>query len=122
TNEFLKVEEDHYEVLGKKHQWTTCIDDFYQRISSEIKKYGNRAVLAEQNEGIDWKAVSHAFRAGYQIQSMLACGEMFVVLPEEHREYILKVKRGELDWVTEVKPELEKLMDMVDLFCSDNPK
>lgn len=122
TNEYLQFEYDHYEVLGKKHQWTTSIGDFIERIDAEIDRYGNRAILAEKNEGIDWKAVSHAFRAGYQIQSMLLTGEMFVVLPDEHREFILEVKTGRLDWLTEVKPRLEELMDMVDSVAQENPK
>lgn len=121
TNEYLKLEEDHYEVLGKKHQLTIHMEDFCDRVLAEIDKYGNRAIQAEKNEGVDWKAVSHAFRAGYQIQSMLFTGEMFVVLPDDIREYILKVKKGELDWATEVKPELEKLMDVVELIAKENP-
>ncbi|QDP59439.1 MAG: hypothetical protein GOVbin4162_13 [Prokaryotic dsDNA virus sp.] len=121
TNEYLKLEDDHYEVLGKKHQLTTYMEEFCDRITAEINKYGNRAVQAEKNEGVDWKAVSHAFRAGYQIQSMLYTGEMFVVLPDEIRKYVLKLKKGELDWTTEVKPNLEKLMNIVELIARENP-
>lgn len=113
-NEFLKKEEDYYEVLGKKHQWTTHLLGFIERIEQEIKKYGNRAKLARDNEGIDWKAVSHALRAGYQLKSALLNGKMSVVLPENERSYVLSVKKGEMDWLSEVKPSLETLMDEVE--------
>lgn len=115
VNEFLKKEEDHYEVLGKKHQWTTHLSEFIERVASEIKKYGNRANLARSNEGIDWKAVSHAFRAGFQLESALINGRMQVVLPDKERELILSIKKGELDWLSEVKPSLEHLMDRVEI-------
>jgi len=114
TNEFLKIEEDHYEVLGKKHQWTSSAKMFKDRIDAEIEKFGHRAKQAEQNEGIDWKAVSHAFRAGYQLLYMFQTGEMQVVLPDMTREYILLVKNGELDWLSKVKPALETLMNVVE--------
>lgn len=113
-NEFLKKEEDYYEVLGKKHQWTTSLIGFVERINQEIKKYGNRAKLARENEGIDWKAVSHAFRAGYQLKSALVNGKMSVVLPDTERRYVLKIKKGELGWLSQVKPSLENLMDEVE--------
>lgn len=114
TNEFLKITEEHYEVLGKKHQWTSSAKMFKERIDTEIEKFGHRAKQAEKNEGIDWKAVSHAFRAGYQILSMFQTGEMQIVLPDVTREYILLVKNGKLDWFTEAKPALEKLMSVVE--------
>lgn len=119
-NEFLKVEKDHYEVLGKKHQWTTKLKEFKERIDAEVSKYGNRAILAEQNEGIDWKAVSHAFRAGFQLQTLLQNGEMKVFLPRYLRDYIMKVKLGELDWSL-VKKDLEQLMDEVEELAEQNP-
>lgn len=114
TNEFLKIEEDHYEVLGKKHQWSSNAKMFKERIDAEIEKFGHRAKQAQQNEGIDWKAVSHAFRAGYQLLTMFQNGEMRVVLPDNIREYILMVKNGKLDWTSKVKPDLEKLIDSVE--------
>jgi len=120
TDEFLKKEDDHYEVLGKKHQWTTYLKEFYERISSEINKYGNRAKLAMDNEGIDWKAVSHAFRAGYQLETALLKGKMDVVLPSSVRYLILRVKGGQMDWTTEVKPMLEYLMYRVELMAKQS--
>lgn len=118
-NEYLVKDKEHYEVLSKKHQLTTRFYDFAMRIKSEMSKYGNRAILAEKNEGIDWKAISHAFRAGYQILSMLENSKMDVVLEPNIREYILDVKAGKLDWI-EVKHELEELMNLVELTSNSN--
>ena len=89
-------------------------------MASEISKYGNRANLARNNEGIDWKAVSHAFRAGFQLESALINGRMQVVLPDKERKLILSVKKGELDWLSEVKPSLESLMDRVELVAENS--
>lgn len=119
-NEFLKKEEDHYELLGKKHQWTTHLSEFGIRLRAEIDRYGNRAKLAEQNEGIDWKAVSHAFRAGYQIEGMLRTGKMNVVLRHDIRDFIIRVKTGQEDW-GDVKNHLEVLMGKTEQLASVNP-
>jgi len=107
-------------LLGKKHQWTTYLAEFYNRVQSEIERYGNRAILAQKNEGIDWKAISHAFRAGYQIEGMLRTGKMDVVLRHDIRDYIISVKKGEKDW-NEVKHHLEVLMDKAEALAESNP-
>ncbi len=119
TNHSSKSE-DHYEVLGKKHQWSTHLSMFVDRIDSEIEKYGHRARLAQKNEGVDWKAVSHAIRSGYQLISLFETGFMSVVLPEHERDLIIQVKLGELDWESEVKPLIETLMDKVEVVCEEN--
>ena len=45
---------------------------------------------------------------------------MQVVLPDKERKLILSVKKGELDWLSEVKPSLESLMDRVELVAENS--
>jgi hypothetical protein len=113
-NEFVKKTEDFYEVLGKKHSWGTFISEFHQRIRRDASKYGSRAHQAMENKGVEWKSVSHIFRAGEQLRTMLVNGHMDVVLAPHIREYIMDVKLGKLDWPTEVKPKVEALMSEID--------
>lgn len=58
--------------------------------------YGERAKLAELNQGIDWKAVSHAFRAGFQLKEIFETGDL--KFPLEDKDFILKIKQGQLHY------------------------
>ena len=77
-----------------------------------VEQYGKRAKLAEANEGIDWKAVSHAVRVAYQTHEILMFGSMTLPLPQAW--FVKKIKQGELHYVKEVVPVLESLMDQIE--------
>jgi hypothetical protein len=87
-----------------------------------INRYGDRAKLAELNEGVDWKAVSHAFRAAYQVKHILLDGGYTYPLPET--PFIKLVKSGTLSFMNEVGPKLEELMEELEVLSekSDLPK
>lgn len=113
TTEHCYREGQVYVVLGKQHQLTTNIYEFHDRIHDAFKKYGDRAHRAEQNDGVDWKAVSHAFRAGYQLLDLFQFGKMILPLNESRKKLILSIKLGERNWV-DVKQDLEDLLDRVE--------
>ena len=60
--------------------------------------------MAAINEGIDWKAVSHALRAVYQVKSIFTEGTIIFPLPEA--EFLKQVKAGDLQY-TDIAPILE---------------
>lgn len=99
---------DYLEVLGKKYQVTTLTKRVLESLRLLHSKYGERSKLAQENEGVDWKAVSHAYRCMFEVKRLLETGEIVFPLPE--REYVLKVKRGELSW-PRLNEELPVLMD-----------
>ena len=100
-----------YSVCGRKLQMTITIEEALSVLGKILSGYGDRAKKAEENDGVDWKAVSHAFRAGYQVRDIFTKGDFEYPLKET--DFILKVKRGELDFVSEVQPKLEALVDEV---------
>ena len=106
------VMNNFYEVNGKKYQDTNTIEYTLERIEKALSGYGARALLAEKNEGVDWKAVSHALRAGYQLRGVLQNGLFGYPLAET--EFLRGVKSGELDYKTEVSPVLEALVEEID--------
>jgi hypothetical protein len=112
--EFLIKRETGYEILGKLHQWTVNAFEVKERAQKAFDEYGHRALLAEQNEGVDFKAVSHAFRAGYQLLDLFQKGTMILPLSKEVRNIILPIKLGQLDFKTQIQPDLERLMDKVE--------
>lgn len=79
-----------YEVCNRKIQETgkACYcRDIIQRFYNE---YGERARKASNNEGVDWKAISHAIRAGYQLKEILNNGT--ITYPLADCEFIKKIK------------------------------
>lgn len=110
TNPKTKVTEKYYSVLGKMYQFTNSVDYVYNCLQLTYDNYGQRAKDAMNNNNVDWKAISHAFRAGYQLKHILEDGDFEYPLPET--EFILKVKKGELTF-EEVSPMLSDLVDEV---------
>jgi len=100
-----------YEVCGKKVQETASLQYLYNVIEKFYKAYGARARQAEQNLGIDWKAVSHAIRAAYQLKQLYEEGT--ITFPLKQAVFIKKIKAGKLNYKNDVAPLLEKLIEEV---------
>lgn len=105
-------EQTFYELNGKMYQSSLKLEMFLQQIKGMYDSYGHRAKLAEQNEGVDWKAVSHALRVAYQARDIYKYGDFQYPLKET--QFLLDVKQGKLDYKTEVAPVLEALVEEVD--------
>lgn len=99
-----------YEACSKKLTLTAKCSVYIDPLSKFIENYGHRAQLAERNEGIDWKAVSHAFRAGYQVRSILVNNDFGY--PLEETALIIRVKRGEMPY-SDAGPLLDHLLDEI---------
>lgn len=102
-----------YQVVGKRFQETTKVGHILPILEKFYEEYGKRAQMAANNEGIDWKAISHAFRAAYQIKQLLA--ENTITFPLKEAEFLKDVKRGNVDYTTQASPMLESLMDEVEM-------
>lgn len=96
-------------VCGKIFQETSYIHYVIPIIKNFYDNYGNRAILASLNEGIDWKALSHAVRAALEVKELLT--EKTITFPLKEFELVKKIKYGKLNYTTEVCPLLEKLID-----------
>jgi len=100
------------EVCNKKIQETQSCEYAYNIIRKYYEEYGKRAKDAADNKNIDWKAVSHALRAAYQILSIYH--NRTVKFPLKEAEYLKRVKLGQLDYMSEVGPRLESLMGQME--------
>lgn len=101
-----------YEVCDRKFQETAKLDYVLDILKNIELAYGERAKQAKNNENIDWKAISHAIRAALEIKELLTYNT--ITFPLKESEYLLAVKKGELDYIHEVSPYLESLMDEVE--------
>lgn len=113
NNEYIVCSDEFYEVLGKKYSWNLTVEYVLHRVELMEKGYGERAKQAESNEGVDFKAISHAFRAAFQLKQIFS--EEFIKFPFEGKEkqLLLDVKAGKIPYV-ELEPMLEKEVDDVE--------
>jgi hypothetical protein len=105
------TEGEYWEAVSKIFFFSTPIYHVVDSLEKIAKGYGNRAKLARDNLGVDWKAVSHAFRAAYQQRAIFEDGDFEYPLRET--PFLKLVKAGSLDFITEVQGELEKVVDEV---------
>ena len=101
-----------YQVCGKSFQESATIGYVIPILEKFYNDYGRRAKLAAENKNIDWKAVSHALRAAYQTKEILT--ENTINFPLRTADFLIKVKLGKLDYLSEVGPVLETLMEEVE--------
>jgi len=106
------VPEEFYQVCGKKIQKTSKLPYVINQLETFIQKYGARALLAEKNEGIDFKAVSHAMRYGLQLEELFLSKD--IKFPLASRRYLLRVKQGVLNYKNEVAPNLDAVIERVE--------
>ncbi len=69
-----------------------------------LDQEGARA--AERNEGVDWKALSHTVRVGYEALELLESGSL--TYPSPTREHLRAIKAGEVPYAA-VAAEIDAL-------------
>jgi len=88
-----------YEICGKKMSETSSISYFYDMVSTYYDSFGERAKKAKENKGVDWKAVSHAFRACDQLIEIYETGDL--KYPLKNAQFIKDVKYGKYHFVND---------------------
>ncbi len=101
-----------YQVCGKIIQETVSMNYALGILNKFYEEYGKRAKMAAENKGVDFKAVSHACRAAYQIREILTTKN--IVFPLKQAKLLRDIKQGKLHYQKEVAPMLEDLMDEVE--------
>jgi hypothetical protein len=102
----------HLEVCGRKMSFTASIKTAREIAQRLVDEYGQRALQAERNEGVDWKALSHAVRVGREAIELFETGRITFPLP--YADHIRRIKRGELPYET-VATEIERLLEDVEM-------
>ena len=111
-------EQSFYEICGRKFQSTNRWDYFLDCLQKIYDSYGHRAKQAKDNKNVDWKAVSHGFRCAYQAKYIYQDGGFTYPLPET--KFLKDVKEGKLDYLSEVQPVLEDLVDEVMVLADES--
>lgn len=107
------------DVLGKKFSVRTMIKEILLSLEKMNNTYGGRARLAMENKGVDWKAISHAYRCMYQLRELKTTKN--IVFPLKEASYLKRIKSGEIDYAY-IQEELYCLMEEVVNMPSDLPE
>lgn len=120
NNEFLAVGEDiginsnptqYFKICDKKVLLNASIKSACAIAQRLMDEYGKRALAAEKNEGIDWKALSHAVRVGHEAVEFMTTG--LITFPRPEAKHLLDIKQGFLPF-QQVSEEIEKLLGEVE--------
>jgi hypothetical protein len=106
---------NHWEVCGRKLPYSSSIKNGRDIMFRLVDEYGHRALQAESNEGVDWKALSHAVRIGQQAIELLSTGE--VTFPRPNARDLVAIKTGGRPY-SDVSAEIEALFIDVEAAAS----
>jgi len=106
------------QICNRKLQESVKAGYAYDMVKTFYDAYGNRAKMAAANKGIDWKAISHAFRAAYQLIELFMEGT--ITYPLKSAPFLKKIKNGEINYISEAAPKLEKLIDVIEILSANS--
>jgi len=107
----------HLEVCDRKISFSASLKTASEIARRLVNEYGQRALQAELNEGVDWKALSHAVRVGREALELFRSGRISFPLP--YADHILGIKRGLVPYKT-VASEIEQLLEEVEAAASSS--
>lgn len=108
----------HWDVCGRKLPFTSSVKNARDIIQRLVDEYGTRTLQAESQQGVDWKALSHAVRVGTQAVEFLRTTHVTFPLP--NASHILDIKMGRLLY-QEVAREIEDLLVRVEAEALTSP-
>jgi hypothetical protein len=107
----------YLEVCGHKAPFTASIKNAREIAARLLEDYGHRALQAERNEGVDWKALSHAVRIGREAVELFQTGR--ITLPRPNAAHLLAIKQGEIAYHT-VTEEIENLLAEIEAAAANS--
>lgn len=96
-NGLSPIHEKYLDVLGKCFQDKLQIKNMLVPLRKFDQEYGGRSRMAANNEGVDWKAVSHAFRCCFELIELSK--NQTITFPLKEAEYIKQIKTGQIPWL-----------------------
>jgi len=107
-----KKDATYLEVCGRKTPMNASVKTAYDCYKRLWDEYGERARQAATNDGIDWKALSHAVRIGEQALELFRTGN--IVFPRVNAQDLLEIKLGKLQYKV-VADRIEDLLEKIEL-------
>ncbi|MCB0410536.1 MAG: hypothetical protein KDD29_09980 [Flavobacteriales bacterium] len=102
------IEEEFLDVLGKKFNKHSFVRTILSSLEKMNAVYGDRAKQAMENKGVDWKAISHAFRCCFQLKELAENHTIKFPLSED--KFLVGIKNGDYEY-SELGDVLYTLME-----------
>lgn len=102
------------DILGKKFDYHTQFSTVLETMKKIYKNYGQRAREAKKNNGIDWKALSHAVRVCLQGIELMSTERISLPHKKENIDLLLNIKLGKIDY-KEVAEIIESKLEELEL-------
>lgn len=81
----------YIQILGKLHELNLTVAQLRQRLVIELSKFGHRTKTASESGGVDWKALSHAYRVIEQFNELSTT--QFIKFPLSCADKLITIKR-----------------------------
>jgi hypothetical protein len=107
----------HLSVCGRKAPYTSSLKSAFDMYHRLFEQYGERARQAKQNQGIDWKALSHAVRVGREARELLTTGH--ITFPRPEGQYLVAIKKGQIPYGA-VADDIERMLEQVELAAKES--
>ncbi|MCE9564639.1 MAG: hypothetical protein K8U57_21610 [Planctomycetes bacterium] len=83
-------------MCNRKVQEHATLKEAHAIFRRTFEEYGQRALLAEKNEGVDWKAMMHALRVSREAEELLL--HHTITYPRPEASLLLAIRKGELPY------------------------
>ena len=90
------LNQPHLHVCGRKVHLSKNIQEAYKIFKNILNEYGHRSKMAHLEDGIDWKALSHAVRVNNEAIELLKTGN--ITMPRPDALLLKKIKTGKLKY------------------------
>ena len=84
------------DVCNRKVQEHITVEEAHRIYKHLFEEYGQRSLLAEKNEGVDWKAMMHATRVCREAEELLLTHA--ITYPRPEAALLLQIRKGELPY------------------------
>lgn len=112
-----ELHKSYLDVCGKKFLFTSKIRYGLPTLEKFWENYGSRARMAATDDGVDFKAISHAFRAAYEVKELVETRD--IKFPLKDRQFLLDVKTHQYKYI-DIAPRLEDLVDEVGVLVANS--
>lgn len=106
-------------ILGKAMTAGAKCSHYLPAFEGYLRDYGARAVQAESNQGVDWKAMSHAVRAAVSVEKILRREEFSLPFDPDTASHLLRIKMGMVPF-RDVSAELEDRIDRLERLAEES--
>lgn len=107
----------YFDIAGKKAIFSASIKQARGMVENLFNEFGERTRAAEAQDGVDWKAMSHAVRIARQGIEFLQTQQL--VFPRPEAAHLMAIRKGQLPY-TQVASEIETLLDEIETIAAQS--